>query len=521
MKKIILVLISVFLIGICCWLPTINSDEPTVVESAKTDWWNRDWQYSKIIYIGNRVNNYQMFINVSKGTDGGINCSNHCKDDFSDIRFTYDWNTTILNYWIEKKVDDKYVWLWVELPNNIESGDGRIVIYYGNQTANSISNGKDTFLYYDDFSTDPIAKTQYTFEDTYEYDFEHNRIILGANGDNKIGRMFLGLTDSNALGTTINRTRLYVKIKALHSAEEGRADLIRFQNNVGKVEEHWLHWSRYGQRFTISKIDDVEDQYVIDSVSEPYGDYYQIWLFNVSYDASYFHKYNEDNTNHIIRQGEPNNKAVQEWDEFQWHARQGLTYITLLILMNQSSNPPIMYDVSNEKIFNENPHCDFNYIPVQPSTINPVHFTDNSHDNDGTIVNWYWDFGNGFMSNQQNPVYQYTIPGNYTVCLNVTDNDGATDELCKIINVSSGGAFVDITLHVGWNLLGWYHTINTTASNLSENITGCLSISKWDGLNQTYKTYIVGGPPAFDFTISKGMGLFVDVDVASVWQGEE
>jgi len=68
--------------------------------------------------------------------------------------------------------------------------------------------------------------------------------------------------------------------------------------------------------------------------------------------------------------------------------------------------------------------------------------------------------------------------------------------------------------------LGWYHSYNTTASSLSADITGCTGVSKWDPVLQTYKSYIVGGPPSFDFTITRGMGLFIDVTVESVWYGE-
>jgi hypothetical protein len=78
---------------------------------------------------------------------------------------------------------------------------------------------------------------------------------------------------------------------------------------------------------------------------------------------------------------------------------------------------------------------------------------------------------------------------------------------------------VSIPLEIGWNLLGWYHEYNTTASSLSANITGSLSVSRWDSVNQTYNTFIVGGPPVFDFNIHCGMGLFVDVNQQSIWYG--
>jgi hypothetical protein len=37
---------------------------------------------------------------------------------------------------------------------------------------------------------------------------------------------------------------------------------------------------------------------------------------------------------------------------------------------------------------------------------------------------------------------------------------------------------------------------------------------------QTYDAYIIGGPPAFDFQVTRGMGFFVDVSEESVCYGE-
>jgi hypothetical protein len=78
---------------------------------------------------------------------------------------------------------------------------------------------------------------------------------------------------------------------------------------------------------------------------------------------------------------------------------------------------------------------------------------------------------------------------------------------------------INISLGVSWNLIGWYHEENTTASSLADNITGCLSISKWDPDSQSYWAYLVGGPSSFDFTITRGMGVFVEIDTAGHWNG--
>jgi len=41
---------------------------------------------------------------------------------------------------------------------------------------------------------------------------------------------------------------------------------------------------------------------------------------------------------------------------------------------------------------------------------------------------WYWNFGDGNTSDEQNPTNTYTSPGNYTVTLTVTDNSSNTSD---------------------------------------------------------------------------------------------
>lgn len=52
-------------------------------------------------------------------------------------------------------------------------------------------------------------------------------------------------------------------------------------------------------------------------------------------------------------------------------------------------------------------------------------FTDRSKDDDGTIVSWRWDFGDGSTSTERSPAHSYRTAGRYQVRLTVTDNDGA------------------------------------------------------------------------------------------------
>ena len=61
-----------------------------------------------------------------------------------------------------------------------------------------------------------------------------------------------------------------------------------------------------------------------------------------------------------------------------------------------------------------------------------------SNDPDGTIESYYWDFGNGETSTLETYTIYYELPGQYTVTLTVTDNDGLTDTDTHIITISSG-----------------------------------------------------------------------------------
>jgi len=51
-------------------------------------------------------------------------------------------------------------------------------------------------------------------------------------------------------------------------------------------------------------------------------------------------------------------------------------------------------------------------------------------------ASYMWDFGDGGMSTERDPVYTYGASGDYEVTLTVTDADGASDMLTKTVSVS-------------------------------------------------------------------------------------
>jgi PKD repeat protein len=53
-----------------------------------------------------------------------------------------------------------------------------------------------------------------------------------------------------------------------------------------------------------------------------------------------------------------------------------------------------------------------------------VQFTDTSSAMSAPITEWHWSFGDGWLSDQQNPVHYYVMAGVYTVTLTVKNADG-------------------------------------------------------------------------------------------------
>jgi len=97
--------------------------------------------------------------------EGAVSLSEHCRTDFGDVRFTDDDGTTELDYWIEEKVDSEYAIFWVEVKDDLSSEDQTIYVYYGKSDATTTSNGENTFIFFDNASTD--KSSSYTLRNLY------------------------------------------------------------------------------------------------------------------------------------------------------------------------------------------------------------------------------------------------------------------------------------------------------------------------------------------------------------------
>ena len=75
---------------------------------------------------------------------------------------------------------------------------------------------------------------------------------------------------------------------------------------------------------------------------------------------------------------------------------------------------------------NDTTYCNAGFNVMLDTLNNVPHtyvFTDQS---EGDIVSWFWDFGDGNFSFEQNPIHIYSDGGEYDVCLTVTTVDGGS-----------------------------------------------------------------------------------------------
>ncbi|HXH28108.1 MAG TPA: PKD domain-containing protein, partial [Candidatus Polarisedimenticolia bacterium] len=76
--------------------------------------------------------------------------------------------------------------------------------------------------------------------------------------------------------------------------------------------------------------------------------------------------------------------------------------------------------------------------PTTGSAPLTVTFTGSGVDRDGGIAAYAWAFGDGAVSDQQNPTHVYAAGGTYAATLTVTDSDLATGT--SVVTITVGAA---------------------------------------------------------------------------------
>jgi aqualysin 1 len=184
--------------------------------------------------------------------------------------------------------------------------------------------------------------------------------------------------------------------------------------------------------------------------------------------------------------------------------RDGLYEATTkgIVTSSSTANNHLLYTLFDGNGGGEDPPPGENQSPTADFTFTPdgltVSFKDQSTD-DGTVMAWSWDFGDGSTSSAQNPTHTYGADDTYTVSLTVTDDDNATGETAKSVMVSSpssGDFTLSATLRTagknGFADLLWFGATSSSVDiwrNGSEIATTSNSGS-WSEKLKTKGTYV-------------------------------
>ena len=136
---------------------------------------------------------------------------------------------------------------------------------------------------------------------------------------------------------------------------------------------------------------------------------------------------------------------------YEWYFDNNITdntENTSSVFINESNTDNEYYGASlvvtsdqgcKDSIYNGNmvtvhpiPYPDFSFSPEEINVYNTlIDFTDESV---GASV-WFWSFGDGALSNDQNPSYRYADSGSYIVDLRVENGYGCTDSTYKNLRI--------------------------------------------------------------------------------------
>lgn len=162
------------------------------------------------------------------------------------------------------------------------------------------------------------------------------------------------------------------------------------------------------------------------------------------------------------------------------------------------------------------PQVDFTCSNVQPLIGTSVDFTDLTEPGHASVASWYWEFGDGDTSTEQNPAHMYDTQGTFTVSLTVTDTEGnqATETKTGYITVQGFPPEASFEVDRSWGV-----TLDTFAfTNTSDDGTG-EAMYLWefgDGASSTEENPTHAYEAAGDYTVTLLVSNAYGSDTAQV-----
>lgn len=142
--------VSLYWIAVCKYV----SNPATVSFGSEEDGsLSFEWTKERIITLTGGSDgvqtDYQLKLNIPYDSDMNSN--------FSDLRFTKDDGTTLLDAWLEEYIPNTSAVIWIKTDTPASAVESNILMHYGNSEAPNIWDGSNTFLKFDDFEDGSIA----------------------------------------------------------------------------------------------------------------------------------------------------------------------------------------------------------------------------------------------------------------------------------------------------------------------------------------------------------------------------
>jgi PKD repeat protein len=137
-----------------------------------------------------------------------------------------------------------------------------------------------------------------------------------------------------------------------------------------------------------------------------------------------------------------------------------------------------------------------------------------SYDPDGGIASYSWDFGDGAVSSEANPIHTYSTPGTYTASLVVTDYSGlssAADTVTIVVQSNNILYIANIAMSLSSTKQGYQATATVTVRNQNGSVVPNASVTgQWSGLTTGTASKATGraGTAAFASVRTKNRGTF-------------
>jgi hypothetical protein len=185
---------------------TGTSKDPYLSVTYTVPPWLSGWGYRKQVTVTNAIASYQtkILVGESSGASGEeVDCGGKCQADFDDLRFTGSDGTTLLDYWIESitgTTPNQLATVWVE---NGATPSTTCYMYYGKADATAVSNGDNTFIFFDDFPGSSLNTSKWTSGGTVS--------VSGGECTMGVGSGWNTITSNTVVGVN---TRFYARSKS-------------------------------------------------------------------------------------------------------------------------------------------------------------------------------------------------------------------------------------------------------------------------------------------------------------------